>query len=544
MATPGVPTDPAVDTFSAERAAEHIAPIARVPHPMGSAEIGAVRDYIVMELSSLGLTVEQQRVDVPDYFGPAQSVEIVNVMARIRGTASSGTVVLMAHYDTVPTTPGANDDSVGVAVVLETGRAVLAGRPLSNDVILLLTDGEEPAPRYGASAFVGGHLWMSDVAFVVNLEAIGESGPAVLVETGKAQTWTTDRVAAAVDRPVAFSFLSATVEMLGGLGTDFEPFLAAGAEGVHVAHLRGSSIYHTPRDAADRVSLNSVQHHGDYTLGLARELGNTDLAAPAAPDRATFFTVFPGVLVRYPGTWALPLALLALLAAAGAAAREIRCDGHRWQSVLARAGLLVAGALGAALVASLIWMGVVAARPTMGVVEAYVYLVAFGAAGVTVRSWMARRRTGPAPAGSVVLVWAVLAVALWVANPVAAYLFTWPALAGGVALAALPVAGLVWARIRLAAVALVIAIMVVPAIDIFFAMAQPRPGNPDSHMPETIAIVALLAGLAVELVGAFAMRRATPATAAAAPVEAASCRATSAACGQAHSVRPAPSVAD
>ena len=58
-------------------------------------------------------------------------------------------VALVAHFDSDPTTPGANDDAAGVAAILETARVLLSGPPLRNDVILLFTDGEEPAPRFG-----------------------------------------------------------------------------------------------------------------------------------------------------------------------------------------------------------------------------------------------------------------------------------------------------------------------------------------------------------------------------------------------------------
>lgn len=87
----------------------------------------------------------------------------------------------MGHCDTVPASPGANDDAAAVAAVLETARALLAGHRLRNDVILLFTDGEEPAPRYGSAAFVAEHPWAADIEFVINLEAIGSGGPSSLV---------------------------------------------------------------------------------------------------------------------------------------------------------------------------------------------------------------------------------------------------------------------------------------------------------------------------------------------------------------------------
>ena len=72
----------------------------------------------------------------------------------------------MAHYDTFPTTVGANDNSAAVAAILETGRAILAGPPLRNDVILLFTD------RYPRSLFdlvIGLNRWVYRVAAYAGL---------------------------------------------------------------------------------------------------------------------------------------------------------------------------------------------------------------------------------------------------------------------------------------------------------------------------------------------------------------------------------------
>ncbi|HSF87618.1 MAG TPA: M28 family peptidase [Acidimicrobiia bacterium] len=505
LVRPGMPSDPTADEFSAERAMRHVAEVAQVPHPLGSVENAAVREYLVEELTALGLSPELQTVPATDYFGTGGQIEAFNVMARIPGSASSGSVLLMAHYDSHPATPGANDNATAVAALLETGRALLAGEPLTNDVILLFTDGEEPAPQYGASAFVADHPWMAEVAFAMNFEAAGESGPSVLVQTGEAQAWTIDRIAAGVSRPAAFSFLTATVALFGEIGTDFDAFLAAGTEGIHVSYLRGSSIYHTQRDNLDRVSLRSMQHHGAYALGLTRELGGIDLAAAQAEREATFFTMAPGMVVRYPAAWAVPLALLTLLTAMAAEMREARL-----RTVFARAGVAFLGVIGMAVLATLVWLVIVAVRPEMGVAEAYVYAVGVLGAMLAFLWWWRRRRAGTSgPRGEVVL-WALLAVAASLGMPGMAYLFTWPALVAAVSLLAWPVTSATAARLRLFVVATVVATIVVPALDVFLAMAQPRPGNLDSELTATFAVVALLAMLAAELVLRFVRPEATP----------------------------------
>ena len=103
-------------------------------------------------------------------------------MARVRGTASTGAVLLAAHYDSAPEAPGAADDGAGVAAILEAVRALRHHPPLRNDLIVVFTDGEEKG-LLGARLFVRDHRWVEDVALVLDFEARGNTGPSILFET-------------------------------------------------------------------------------------------------------------------------------------------------------------------------------------------------------------------------------------------------------------------------------------------------------------------------------------------------------------------------
>jgi Zn-dependent M28 family amino/carboxypeptidase len=216
------PTDAA---FSAARAFGHVQRVALEPHAIGTAENERVRAYIVNRLRALRLEPELQTSEAPDYYGgSAAAVPVVNVIARIPGTASTGAVLLVGHYDTVPTTAGANDDGSAVAIMLETARALRAGTRLRNDVVLLFSDGEEPAPRFGSSAFVSDRRWARDLGFVINLEAIGGGGPSTLVEISGPVEWIVNQYADAVQDPVAYSYLTTTSALIGGSNSDFASF--------------------------------------------------------------------------------------------------------------------------------------------------------------------------------------------------------------------------------------------------------------------------------------------------------------------------------
>src|SRR5271169_3164893 len=142
-----VPASAPATDFSAERAIEHLKVIAREPHPTGSIANTRVRDYIVKQLRFLGLKPEVQKSasTTPWDIGgaPYGAGTVENVIARLPGTNSTGALLLMAHYDSVATGPGASDNASGVATLLETLRALRGGSSLRNDVIFEFTDGEE-----------------------------------------------------------------------------------------------------------------------------------------------------------------------------------------------------------------------------------------------------------------------------------------------------------------------------------------------------------------------------------------------------------------
>jgi hypothetical protein len=329
-----------LEEFSAGRALNYVEVIAQEPHPMGSAEIAPIRDYLIETLTGLGLSPVVQTVQAQDYYGaPGRQVDVVNVMTRIEGVNTTGAVALVAHYDTDPKTQGANDCSGCVATLLEIARILVASPAMANDVVLLFTDGEEPAPRPGSSAFVADHPWFEDVAFVVNLEATGSGGPSLLVETSGSERQMIEFLADA-PHPAAFSFVSELADLVGGFGTDFDPFKDNGVAGMSFAYAHGSSIYHTERDSVENVSVASLQQQGANTLYLARRAGNADLEQIADSNGAVFFTIVGSTIVQYSDAVALVLSLIPAVILGMAIVRHQRNQGGVVGRTFKSAGLV------------------------------------------------------------------------------------------------------------------------------------------------------------------------------------------------------------
>ncbi len=427
--------------FSSARAMEHVQAVAVAPRPQGSQSAAAARTYVIAQLEALGLEAEVQDTTTVRTTVGTDAVfasRVVNVMARIPGTDSAGALVLSGHYDSGPNAPGAGDCGSCVATVLETARALLAGPPLRNDVILLFPDGEE-TQLFGAYAFVQQHPWVEDVAFALNLESQGVDGPAVFYVSSPNDENVADRVLEYAQQPVAHSFISTLVRNLVG-GSDLDNFTDAEIPGAGIAFFESEQYYHTALDNPQRLNEGSVQHLGEYALNVVRGLGNEDLAALEGESDAIYFTLWRGTVLRYASAFALPLALVLALGTAGAllyGRRRADVSLGRTAIVL---GISVATLFGALILVTLLWWLVRLTNPDyhvflIGVTyDADAFVLAFSL--LTVAIFLATVAWAPrgcgrfdAMAGSLVL-WSLLALLTAVAAPTFSHLFAWPLFVG------------------------------------------------------------------------------------------------------------------
>ena len=308
-----LPANAAATSFSAERAMQHLKVVAKAPHSLGTPQNEEVINYLVKELKDLGVAVSIQDtlVSRTREKNPATRISRVkNIIGRLKGTDNSQAVMLMAHHDSQPNTPGAADDGSGVVAILETIRAIKASGPLKNDVIVLITDAEEIG-LMGAKAFVDYHPWLKDVGFLINVEARGNFGVSMSFEMNPENGWVVREFAKAAPYPFANSMAYEIYKVMPN-DTDFSMFRETPVSGINSATVEGLVHYHSMTDTPENISLDLVQHHGANMLGMTRHFGNIALKDTKAPD-AIFFNPIGSNLVIYPATYDLPLMLLTVL---------------------------------------------------------------------------------------------------------------------------------------------------------------------------------------------------------------------------------------
>lgn len=426
-------TDAPIDAFSAARAIKDVEAIARAPHPMGSEEAIRVREYLVSRLKELGL--EPQIQSSLEREGP------VNVLARLTGTGPKGrkAILLSAHYDSVAAGPGAGDNASGVAVILETLRALQSRPPLERDVIVLFDDGEEIGFD-GSIIFVTEHPWAQDVGLVLNFDARGCSGPSFMFETSDGNGWLIKEYARAVTHPLATS-LSMDVYRAMPNDTDLTVYKRAGLPGLNFAFGAGVAVYHTPDDTPAALSHDTLQHHGQNALEAVRWFGALDL--DRAPSRdVVYLSLFSRTVVAYPIAWARPLAVAAVILYA-LVVRLMKARGLRLLDIAAGAGVLLFAMLVAPFLVMLVFMGglgyniVLAALDKPGIpwnkydlpIMTACACLAAATTLVLMRS-ATDRRPGTTRSAGALFWWLAMAVATAIAAPGSSYLFVWPTVFG------------------------------------------------------------------------------------------------------------------
>ncbi|UKD58025.1 M20/M25/M40 family metallo-hydrolase [Amycolatopsis sp. FU40] len=512
------PADAPATAFSAGRAMAHVDAVAGAPRPTGSARLEKARQYLVAALRGLGLnpqTVTRTACrDQPD--AEATCGRVTDLHALIPGAQHGGTVVLVCHYDSNPGGPGAADDGFGVATLLETARALRAGPPQENDVMLLFTDGEEAGLLGSRAALDAGLLPDPAHSVVLNLEARGVSGPAVMFESSASNSAV---VSALRDDTADAASLSSLVYGLLGSDTDFSEFRAAGRSGMGFAVVGGSARYDTALDSIANADPSGLQDLGNAILAATRNLAAANLSATVDDGPATYFPVF-GRLVVYPEFVDLVAAILALAVLVTALALGRRRRTVRLSAVLAGGGglaaaVVVAGGLGLAL-----WELILLVRPDyVGFLSGNPFradLPDVGAAviavAVAVVWWLvARRRVEPLETSlAVTAVLAVAGVAAAVLIPGASYLLVWPGLGGAAAsLAAVLAPDTRWHALFWALPAAVAVVLVLPVALLLF------PVTGLAMVAAPMVLLALLAAAVVAGLAAPRMRRRTVAATAA-----------------------------
>lgn len=326
------------------------------PHPLGSSENAQLRERLMAELRSLGLSPQLQAQEACEQKGPCSLP--VNVIVEIPGregaAGSAPTVLAAAHYDSATRSPGASDDGAGVAALLEVARALKAdadsGHALRHPVLFLFDDGEEVG-MIGAKAFMEHHPFAKSIRAAVNIEAHGTSGLSLMFETGPGNLWLMRLYRQHIRRPASGSLFYLVYRIMPN-DTDFSIFRRHGVSGFNLANIDHPERYHTASDNLAHANPGTLQHHGDNAMALIRALADTELEGHTKED-AVWFDVLGTYLVVWPRQITPALGGLMVLLVLGTGIQLRRKNLLRFRHWL-RGSLAVPSILGGTLLLGLV----------------------------------------------------------------------------------------------------------------------------------------------------------------------------------------------
>lgn len=289
--------------FNVTKQKEHINNIAKKPHSIFDEESKKeVRDYLISELKELGLEPEIYGYEDVYEKRSNSNVDLENIYAEIKGKSDSY-IMLATHYDSSHAKKerysekdgslGAADAGYGLSTILETLRVIKeSGVQLENGIKILLTDGEEYG-LLGAKEAVKESEILEGVNYVINIEARGTKGPAVMFETSPNNTPVIDLYEHS-KKPFSYSVAPEIYRLLPNW-TDFTVFLENDLTGINISVLDGLENYHTPNDNPENLSQKSMQHYGDQVLPIVKEfVSNEKYSNPDAfkgKDDLIFFSL-------------------------------------------------------------------------------------------------------------------------------------------------------------------------------------------------------------------------------------------------------------
>lgn len=206
-------------------------------------------------------------------------------------------LLVNTHFDSVPVSPGAGDDGIWVAVVLEIIRVLSEQDRAFENSIIFLFNGAEEVKLLGSHMFITQHDLADDVRAFINLDSCGTGGKEVMFQSTPHNQWMMNYYKNVATHPTA-SVLGDELFKSGIIpsDTDFRNFRDFGKipgekdhihclfgigiirkdsvsvfyTGLDFAIYRNGYIYHTQYDRSNLVPMSTYQNSGDNILNLIR----------------------------------------------------------------------------------------------------------------------------------------------------------------------------------------------------------------------------------------------------------------------------------
>ena len=296
---------PNKEGFSTKRVVEDLKVISEKPHSVAHPEERAeVVQYLTQRLEELGGNTKTYVY--PNITSRKFTFDAINVLAEfppLKASADTTYLMMIAHHDSrypwklngdTVISKGAVDDGYGLGIILESVRQALKYRQeWSQGIKVLFTDAEEVDLQGMKAAYKHNKEIFDNVGLILNIEARGPFGPALLFETSMGNEKVIQLYADHARYPFTYSLMNVVYHQMPN-GSDFN-ITRDSIPGMNFSAIADINHYHTDLDNIDNISEKTIGHYGEQLLPVMKEYLTNDAyfdrTALMSEEDSIFFSI-------------------------------------------------------------------------------------------------------------------------------------------------------------------------------------------------------------------------------------------------------------
>ena len=362
------PKDVDAEGFSSARVVKDLEVIAQEPHSVAHPEArDRLLNYLTERLEKLG--GNPQTYVYPNITSRKFIFDAKNLLAEfppLKASSDTTYLLMMAHHDSrypwklmgdTVTALGAVDDGYGLGIILESIHQALKYRKEWNQGIkVLFTDAEEVDLQGMKAAHQYNKEIFDNVGLILNIEARGPFGPALLFETSPGNERLVKLYADHARYPFGYSITNMVYQQMPN-GTDFN-IVRDSIAGFNFSPVQDINHYHTDLDNIHNISEKTIQHYGEQIMPLMKEyLTNKEYAEKnyfLAEEDVIYFSIPLLGTFHFPKNtyWLLNIGVFFLLLHL-----MFKQKNLPWKTILKPSGITIALGLGWIVVGEVIaWL--------------------------------------------------------------------------------------------------------------------------------------------------------------------------------------------
>ena len=362
------PKDIDAEGFSSARVVKDLEVIAQEPHSVAHPEArDRLLNYLTERLEKLGgnpLTYVYPNITSRKFTFDAKN--LLAEFPPLKASSDTTYLLMMAHHDSrypwklmgdTVTALGAVDDGYGLGIILESIHQALKYRKEWNQGIkVLFTDAEEVDLQGMKAAHQYNKEIFDNVGLILNIEARGPFGPALLFETSPGNERLVKLYADHARYPFGYSITNMVYQQMPN-GTDFN-IVRDSIAGFNFSPVQDINHYHTDLDNIHNISEKTIQHYGEQIMPLMKEyLTNKEYAEKnyfLAEEDVIYFSIPLLGTFHFPKNtyWLLNIGVFFLLLHL-----MFKQNNLPWKTILKPSGITIALGLGWIVVGEVIaWL--------------------------------------------------------------------------------------------------------------------------------------------------------------------------------------------